>query len=115
MASFAQRQLALLGGQDPIAVLRATPDRLEGLVARLGEPGLASSREPGKWTARHILAHLADMEIVFGYRFRQTLVEQPHVLQGVEQDLWASRYGAAQPALALGAFRGKVTRRRRAN
>jgi uncharacterized damage-inducible protein DinB len=106
MTSFAERQLALLGDADPMDVLPRTPNRLSEVVARLGESKLSRPREKGKWSARQVLAHLTDMEIVFGYRFRQTLAEQPHALQGVDQDAWARGYSGADPELALGAFRG---------
>jgi uncharacterized damage-inducible protein DinB len=106
MASFAERQLALLGNADPIDVLQRTPTRLLEVVASLGESRLSRPRGDGRWSARQLLAHLTDMEMVFGYRFRQTLAEQPHALQAVDQDAWARGYSGADSELALGAFRG---------
>lgn len=105
-ASFVERQLALLGDKQPLAVLRATPARLEAAVARLGPAGLMRSLAPGKWSGAQVLAHLTDMEIVFGYRFRQTLAEAAHALQGVAQDVWASRYSEVDAAAAVQALCG---------
>ncbi|HZS53936.1 MAG TPA: DinB family protein, partial [Bryobacteraceae bacterium] len=48
---------------------------------------------PGKWTARMILCHLADCEIAFGFRLRQALAEENHVVQPFDQDAWARPYG----------------------
>ncbi|MGA2724326.1 MAG: DinB family protein [Bryobacteraceae bacterium] len=33
--------------------------------------GVERPRAPGKWNARQILCHLADVEIVFAFRLRQ--------------------------------------------
>ena len=105
-ASFVERQLGLLGDKPPLDVLRNTPARLEAAIARLGSAGLERSPAPGKWSGAQVLAHLADMEIVFGYRFRQTLAEDGHTLQGVEQDIWARRYTDVDAATAAQSFRG---------
>ncbi len=62
---------------------------------------------PRKWSIREITAHLADCELVFSVRLRQTLapsLSQPHhVIQPFDQDAWAKRYQAYtfEPALAL--------------
>ncbi len=52
---------------------------------------------------RQILCHLADCEVVFAYRLRQTLAECRHTIQPFDQDRWADPYAAyeAQEALAL--------------
>ena len=52
---------------------------------------------------REILCHLADCEIVFAFRLRQTLAEPHHVIQPFDQDVWARNYTAydAQSALAV--------------
>jgi hypothetical protein len=46
---------------------------------------------------------LADCEIVFAFRLRQTLAEPHHIIQPFDQDMWASSYAAydAQSALAV--------------
>jgi uncharacterized damage-inducible protein DinB len=103
MASFVERQLSLLGAQPPAEVLRRTPDRLGKAVSRLGD--LSRSAGAGKWSGRQILAHLTDMEIVFGYRLRQALSEDDHSFQLVDQDAWARRYESVRVATALEAFR----------
>ena len=62
------------------------------------------SPAPGKWNAREIVCHLADCEVVFGYRLRQGLAEDFHVIQPFDQDAWASSYAAYDLAGALEAF-----------
>jgi DinB superfamily len=96
-----------LNGQDPITVITATADRIRTLTAGFDEARINARPNPRKWSIREITAHLADCEIVFAYRLRQTLaptVSQPHhIIQPFDQDAWAERYAAYsfEPALAL--------------
>lgn len=53
---------------------------------------------------REILCHLADCEIVFAYRLRQTLAEPHHVIQPFDQDLWARNYSAYDAPAAFAVF-----------
>jgi uncharacterized damage-inducible protein DinB len=96
-----------LSGRDPLAVLNATAERIRALTDRLPSAQLNARPAPRKWSITEILAHLADCEIVFSFRLRQTLaipISQPHaIIQPFDQEAWAERYGAYQfePALAL--------------
>ena len=62
-------------------------------------------RAPGpKWNAREIVCHLADCELVFGFRLKQTLAEDCPVLQPFDQEKWARRYGNLDVESALRLF-----------
>ncbi|MDQ3459583.1 MAG: DinB family protein [Deinococcota bacterium] len=105
MSPYLERILSYLGDQDPIGVLTATPGRLEHLFERAGPGDFARAYAPGKWTAREILAHLADVELAMGFRFRQAVSVPGHQVQPFDQDLWAARYARLEPSLALETFR----------
>jgi uncharacterized damage-inducible protein DinB len=96
-----------LNGQDPVPVLTATADRIHGLTANLTAEQINTPPAPRKWSIREIVSHLADCEMVFSFRLRQTLApspSEPHaIIQPFDQDAWARRYAAYQfePALAL--------------
>ncbi len=94
---------SFLGPRDPREVIASTAGRLRELLDSLGESRADQSPAPGKWSVREILCHLADCEIVFAFRYRQTLAEPHHVIQPFDQDLWARNYAAydAQSALAV--------------
>jgi len=47
---------------------------------------------------------LADCELVFGFRLRQTLAEDGPVLQPFDQEKWALRYGNCDLQTALRLF-----------
>jgi uncharacterized damage-inducible protein DinB len=96
-----------LNGQDPIPVLTSTAERLRALTADLSGAEINAVPAPGKWSICEIVAHLADCELVFSFRLRQTLaapLEGPHaIIQAFDQEVWGQRYSAyhLEPALAL--------------
>lgn len=92
-------------GEDPIEVLRLTPVRLEELVTGMSGEMLDAPYAPGKWRRRDVVAHLADVELVFAWRMRQTASAPGSELTVFDQDAWAERYGRLDPLLALEAFR----------
>jgi len=66
------------------------------------EPGfLQKSYGPGKWTARQILSHLADTEILFQYRTRMILSQPGCALPSMDQDKWAKTLVYTQRDLLL--------------
>jgi uncharacterized damage-inducible protein DinB len=83
----------LLGDQDPRAVLVGTPAGLRERVAGMSATALAIREKPGKWSVRHVLAHLADSELVWGWRLRLVLAQDRPTITGYDQDRWADRLG----------------------
>ena len=93
-----------LGKLDPLEVIAATPARLRGLVDTIGGERIEQPRAPGKWSAREIVCHLADCEVAFAFRLRQTLAEERHVMQPFDQDAWAKKYAGYSVEAALATF-----------
>jgi len=93
-----------VGDRDPVAVIRGTPAAVRELLQRMPTEQIAMSAPGKKWNAREIVCHLADCEMVFGFRLRQTLAENSPVLQPFDQEKWALRYGNLDVAAALGMF-----------
>jgi hypothetical protein len=69
---------------------------------------LTANLIPGKWSAAEIVQHLADSEMTSAIRLRRLLVEDHPVIQGYDQELFATRllYNERDLAPALEAFRG---------
>jgi hypothetical protein len=84
-----------LGHGNPREVVKETPARLAALIHKLGPAAVEKIPAPGKWSPRMILCHLADGEMAFGFRLRQTLAEPHHVIQPFDQDAWAKPYSSA--------------------
>jgi uncharacterized damage-inducible protein DinB len=95
---------SFLAGRDPIPVIASTADRLQTLTAPLTLEQTSREPAPGKWSIREIVAHLADCELVFAFRLRQTLAEDHHVLQPFDQTKWGERYAPYDLASGLGLF-----------
>ncbi|HET7452286.1 MAG TPA: DinB family protein [Thermoanaerobaculia bacterium] len=95
-----------LGRDDPFDVLRSTPSALSRIVKGAPSRRLSERPEPEKWSPVEILAHLADVEIVWSYRIRKILEEPGGPIAPMEQDRWVAecRYAKARPAEALEAF-----------
>jgi len=87
--------LELLGDQDPLVVLRETANQLNRVVDQTPRHVLARPEAPGKWSMGAVLAHLADSDLVWGWRLRLILAQDRPPLTGYDQDRWASRLGYA--------------------
>ena len=93
-----------MGERAPMDVILETPRRLAQLVETIGPDHLQMPPAPGKWSARDIVSHLADSEIAFAFRLKQTLAEDHHIIQPFDQDLWAKSYPSCDVHLALAAL-----------
>src|SRR5262249_43522030 len=93
-----------IGTREPGEIVETTALELHRLAGRIGVARMLVPRAPGKWSARDILCHLADCEIVFAFRLRQALAEDHHVIQPFDQNKWAAPYRTLDPAAALATF-----------
>ncbi len=98
-----------LGTRDPIEVLSSTWAQLVDFTDRLPDEQIALAAPTGKWSAREIVAHLADCELVFAFRLRQTLAEDGPIIQPFDQDRWAPRYASVDIDSALDMFQSTRT------
>lgn len=87
---YIQRILANSAGKDPMKVQAGTAAKLKRLISRAAPAKLRKCPAPGKWSASQIIAHLADGEIVTGWRIRQILGAPGTPLQAYDQDAWAA-------------------------
>lgn len=106
-SQYARAVLDLVGGSDPMTVLRQTPSAAEAAVAGLLPEQLRRPEAPGKWSIAQVLQHLADSDLVWGWRMRLILAQDRPPLTGYDQDLWADRlhYEDADPGEALETLR----------
>jgi uncharacterized damage-inducible protein DinB len=103
---YKQRIFSYLAENDPLKIQSATPKKLERLVARAQGSKLRKQPAPGKWSIAEILAHMADTELVFGYRIRTILGAPGTPIQAFDQDKWAQAmsYGKSDPRKSLERF-----------
>lgn len=96
---YVQRIGSYIAGQEPLKVLAATPKKLERLVASASAAKLRKRPAADKWSVTEILAHLADAEIVIGWRVRAILGAPGTPIQAFDQDAWveAGHYAKRNP------------------
>lgn len=98
--------LAALGSRDPLELLAETPAALRKAVAGLTPEQDGTPERPGTWSVRQVVQHLADSDLVGGFRFRMILAHDAPEIPGYDQDLWAERlaYKDSDLATALDDF-----------
>ena len=89
---YIKRILGYVEGQDAVKVQRTTAGKLKKLTARLTPTQLKWRPEPTKWSIAEVIAHLADVEIVAGWRMRSVIGENGITIQPFDQDQWASAF-----------------------
>ena len=101
------RILGYVEGKDPVEILAASPRQIARLVKGISRKKLLERPASNKWSVTEILAHLADSEIVYGFRIRLILEAGGPPIQGIDQDAWArfSDYAKHDPVLSLESFR----------
>jgi hypothetical protein len=107
-SGYVQALLDLLGSQDPTAVLGELLPWLEARIRGVPEAVLRRPEKPGKWSTIEVLQHLADSDMVMGYRIRTVLSEDSPPLHGYDQDRWARefRYREVAVGQAIDQLRG---------
>lgn len=96
----------LLGDRDPLAVQPELVPALRAAIAGIADADLRRPERAGKWSIAEVVQHLADSEIVSGYRYRAAIAQDGIALVGYDQDAWAARlrYDRADVEAALAAL-----------
>jgi uncharacterized damage-inducible protein DinB len=107
-ANYVRALLDLLGSREPIEVLAELYPWLTSRVRGISDTALRRPEAPGKWSVTEVIQHLADSDLVAGFRTRMVLSEDRPPLQGYDQDRWATefRYRDVDLAQALDQLRG---------
>lgn len=85
---YRNRMLAHSQAGDPLKEGSAVPRKLERLLKGVSASKLRKRPAPGKWSIAEIVAHLADAELVRGYRMRMILGAPGTPIQAFNQDDW---------------------------
>lgn len=95
-----------VGGRDPVELLASTLDEYRAAVERLSEAAWNEPWEPGKWTPRQIMIHVAQWEMIFGYRLACGACTPGFTIQGADQDALMVKTTAIDGPAAFAAFAG---------
>jgi hypothetical protein len=104
---YTQRIISHVEGKKSLAVLAATPKKLERLIKGISTAKLRKRPTPDKWSMNEILAHLAETEIVGGFRMRMILGAPGTPIAAFDQDAWviSGHYNKRDPRKSLAQFR----------
>jgi len=97
--AYVRALLDLLGSRPPLDVLGELLPWLEHRLGGVADAVLRRPEAPGKWSVVAVVRHLADTELVYGFRGRMVLAEDRPPLHGFDQDGWAAAFGYAAAAL----------------
>lgn len=89
---------------DPVALMGETPDRIKALADGWPPERFRESYAPGKWEARQIFLHLAQVEVALGNRIRMALSATDYIVQPFDQDAWIQNEPAGDGRTALAAY-----------
>lgn len=78
-----------IGGKDPMKVQVTTAKELARLIKGATPAKLRKRPLPNKWSVAEVIAHLADAEMVVGWRLRSILGSPGTPIQAYDQDAWA--------------------------
>jgi DinB superfamily len=87
---YRKRIIDHVGTQNPVKLQAAAHKKLARLVKAVPASKLRKRPAPGKWSIAEIAAHLADVEIVVGYRMRVILGAPGTSIQAFDQDSWVT-------------------------
>jgi hypothetical protein len=76
-----------------IEAAEKSPKQIATAVSGLPDKILRYKPAPNRWCILEILAHLADMELLYAHRIRQMLADKKPVLAPIDQDDWAKNLG----------------------
>ncbi len=118
-SGYVRALLDLLGSREPLDVLEELLPWLGARLSQVDDSTLRRPERPGKWSVIEVVQHLADSDLVMGFRLRMVLASDRPALQGYDQDRWVSelRYRETPLATALhqlaGVREGNLTLARR--
>jgi hypothetical protein len=87
---YRKRMLGYIEKQEPLKVQAATAKKIERLLKGVPAAKLRKQPAPGKWSIAEIVAHIADTELVGGWRMRLILGEPGTPIAAFDQDVWVT-------------------------
>lgn len=86
---YAKQLLLYVVDKEPLEVFESTPSAIAKTIRSLNSKQLLKSPRKGKWSIAEIVSHLADGEVVLGYRIRKVIAEPGSKIERYDQNKWA--------------------------
>jgi len=95
-----------VGDRNPVELLTTTLEEYRDAAALLADASWNQPWAPGKWTMRQVMVHVAQWEIIFGYRILCALASPGFTIQMADQDALLLHAGGVDGATGFAAFDG---------
>lgn len=104
---YTQRILGYVNGKQPLIVQASTAKTLNRLIKGVSTVKLRTRPAPEQWSVSEIISHLADAEIVGGFRLRFILGSPGAPIAAYDQDKWVTsgHYDKRDPRKSVDQFR----------
>jgi len=84
--------------REKIDAIERGPALVAAAATGVDERTLRYKPAPDKWCILEILGHLADIEVLYGYRLRLMMADREPTIAPIEQDDWARNLGYMEGA-----------------
>ena len=84
--------------REKIDAIERGPALVAAAATGVDERTLRYKPAPEKWCILEILGHLADIEVLYGYRMRQMMADREPTIAPIDQDDWARNLGYLEGA-----------------
>lgn len=88
---YRQRMFSHIDGKEPLKLQAAAAARLAKLLKGVSTAKARKRPAPNKWSIAEIVAHIADTELVSGYRIRAIAGAPGTEIIGFDQDAWVTK------------------------
>jgi uncharacterized damage-inducible protein DinB len=95
-----------VGDRDPVVLMASTLDGYRTTLANVSNAEWRHPWQPGKWSLREIMVHVAQWEMIFGYRLACGVSMPGFSIQAADQDALMTRTAGIDGPAALAAFDG---------
>ena len=95
-----------VGDQNPVELLTTTLEEYRDAAALLADASWNQPWAPGKWTMRQVMVHVAQWEMIFGYRVTCAVAAPGFTIQLADQDALLLHTAGVDGATAFAAFDG---------
>ena len=93
-----------VGDRDPVEVLATSLANYQNIAGRFTAAQWATPWAPGKWTARQVIVHVTQWEMIFGTRVRCGVSVPGYQIQPFDQDPFMHEAEVVDAPTAFAAF-----------